>query len=475
MPGRRRTCPPRPDVECHLADRILARRTDHRYLAAILILSVLLRIGVAVYLGDVVDAPPLLTDQRSYHALGARLIAGQGFSFDRGWYPFTPPDTPTSHWSFLYSLFVAAVYLVFGVHPLAVRLAQAVLGGLLLPWLVHRLTRRVLEPPRYSDVLPLVAALLASIYAYLVLYAATMMTETFYIAALLWVLERTLAFAENPGARHGIVVGVGLGIATLLRQSILPWVVVMFAWLLWNGYYRRRLRRSVWGLLAAVLVLALLLSPFTIRNYRVYGQFLLLNSNAGYAMYSAQHPMHGTNFREFDAAPIPPELRGLNEAQLDRELMRLGIGFVLAEPYRYLLLCLSRVRAYFEFWPTPDTTWLHNLGRVGSFALLLPFMLYGFLLAWRQARPRRASSTWQDFSVEPLALILLFILFYSLMHVLTWAMPRYRLPVDTVALPFASLGLARLAVKPIAHLLQHTSLRALIARPYTSHPRGSRD
>ena len=449
-----------------MADWIRIRRPAHSYLAAILFLSVLLRVAVAVYLGDIVDAPLLLTDQRSYHALGARLIAGQGFSFDRGWYPFTPPDTPTSHWSFLYSLFVAAIYLIFGAHPLAVRLAQAVLGGLLLPWLVYRLTRRVLEPPRYSDALPLVAALLTSIYAYLILYAATLMTETFYIAALLWVLERALAFAEDPGVRQGIVVGLGLGIATLLRQSILPWVAVMFVWLLWNGYCRGWLRRTALGLLAAVLVLTLLISPFTIRNYRVYGQFLLLNSNAGYAMYSAQHPMHGTSFQEFEAAPIPPELQGLNEAQLDRELMRRGIGFVLAEPYRYLLLCLSRVRAYFEFWPSPDSTWLNNLGRVGSFALFLPFMLYGFWLAWRRDGPGRTPSTWQDFSITPLALILLFILFYSLMHILTWAMPRYRLPVDAVALPFASLGLARLAGKPIAYLLKQTSLHVLVARQY---------
>ena len=83
-------------------------------LGLFLLVSVMLRIAVALYLGNIVDAPPNLTDQRSYHALGARLITGHGFSFDRGWYPFTLPDTPTAHWSFLYSLFVAAVYAVAG-------------------------------------------------------------------------------------------------------------------------------------------------------------------------------------------------------------------------------------------------------------------------------------------------------------------------------------------------------------------------
>jgi hypothetical protein len=428
------------------------------YLIGIWGLSVLLRVGVAFYLGDVVDAPPLLTDQRSYHALGTRLIGGYGFSFDTGWYPFTPPNTPTAHWSFLYSLFVAAVYALFGIHPLAVRLVQSVLGGLLLPWAVYRLTESMAigkadkgttqennddrEMPQ--RLLPLVAALSAAIYAYFILYAATLMTETFYIIALLWSLERALALAQNPTVKRGAALGLALGLATLLRQSILPWVIVLFAWLLWVGYHRRLARPVGRGLAISALILLALILPFTIRNYRVYGEFLLLNSNAGYAMYSAQHPMHGTHFQEFAAAPVPEELKGLNEAQLDRELMRRGIGFVLADPGRYALLSLSRLRAYFEFWPTPDTSLLHNLGRTGSFGLFLPFMLYGLWLALRRARPATGPTSWLKFSMTPMALALLFMIFYSLLHILTWTMPRYRLPVDAVALPFAALAVTDL-------------------------------
>jgi len=67
-------------------------RRERAILGGILAVAVLLRVGVALYLGDVVDAPPLLTDQRSYHALGARLLEGHGFSFAKAWYPFTPAD-----------------------------------------------------------------------------------------------------------------------------------------------------------------------------------------------------------------------------------------------------------------------------------------------------------------------------------------------------------------------------------------------
>jgi len=435
------------------------RQPPDRSLIAILALSVLLRVGVALYLGDVVDAPPLLTDQRSYHALAVRLLEGHGFSFDRSWYPFTPPDTPTAHWSFLYSLFVAAVYALFGPHPLAVRLVQGVLGGALLPWMVYRLARVAFRAgekkgrgdegtgsPRPSlssllyTVVPLIAAAMATVYGYFVLYAATLMAETFYIVALLWSLEIGLKVGillrdgKKLSTLLALQLGLSLGLAALLRQSILPWVLVLFAYLLWQAWRERQLRAAARPLAIAGLLLAACILPWTYRNTRVYGQFLLLNSNAGYAMYSAQHPIHGTRFREFDAAPLPEDLPRGNEAAMDRALMRAGIQFVLDEPGRYLLLTLSRVRAFFEFWPTPDTSLLHNVGRAGSFGLFLPLMLYGLYLVVRHPG-----------LVVHSALLFLFVVFYTAMHLLTWAMVRYRLPVDAALIPLAALGVLDLA------------------------------
>jgi hypothetical protein len=218
---------------------------------------------------------------------------------------------------------------------------------------------------------------------------------------------------------------------------------VLYAWLLWAGWRSRQLWRVARALTVVGLLIVACIAPFTVRNYRVYGQFLLLNSNAGYAMYSAQHPMHGTSFQEHAAAPLPEALRGqgLNEAQWDRALMKLGIGFVIDDPVRYLRLSLSRVLDYFEFWPT-DTSLLYNVGRLVSFTLYLPFMAYGLGVALWEGRARGRLS----FLASPVALAMLFMGFYSALHILTWAMPRYRLPVDAVAMPFVALALQRLGV-----------------------------
>ena len=427
---------------------------ERRWLWLILALSVLARVAVALYLGNVVDAPPLLTDQRSYHALGERLLGGHGYSFDRQWYPFTLADTPTAHWSFLYPLFVAAVYGVFGPHPLAVRLVQAVLGGWLVPWMVYRLARRTFPSRQWT---PLWGAAVAAGYPYLVLYAATLMTETFYITLLLWSL--TLSMDLGAALRAGeplswprwLGLGLVLGLATLMRQSILPWLPFLFLWLLWQGRAKSQIRPTIQGLVLAGLGVFALVLPWTIRNHAVYGRFLLLNSNTGYAMYSAQHPMHGTRFSEFVAAPLPEGLSWGNEAAMDSELLRMGIQFVIAEPGRYLLLCLSRLRAFVEFWPNPDSSTLHNLGRIASFGLALPLMLYGLTLGLK----RRVFG-----SVA--CLILGFVLVYSVMHIMTWAMVRYRLPVDAALLPLAALGAEVLCFRVHVALTHHRSKQVVL-------------
>jgi len=54
------------------------------------------------------------------------------------------------------------------------------------------------------------------------------------------------------------------------------------------------------------------------------------------------------------AALIPQELRHLNEAQLDKALLRRGLGFVLDDPLRFAWLSVGRAREYFMFWPSPS-------------------------------------------------------------------------------------------------------------------------
>ena len=62
-------------------------------------------------------------------------------------------------------------------------------------------------------------------------------------------------------------------------------------------------------------------------------------------------------------------------------------------------------------------------------------MLYGL---FRAIIDRKMSL--QDRLASPSFLLILFIIIYTLIHLLSWALIRYRLPVDAVLLVFAALA-----------------------------------
>ena len=113
-------------------------RTRHKpLLTLILVAAIVIRIPIALYMGDQVTVLPGIQDQVSYDALARSLLAERGYCFTENWYPFTPADTPTAHWSFTYPLYLAGMYLLTGYHPLVARLFQGIVAGLLIYLLVY--------------------------------------------------------------------------------------------------------------------------------------------------------------------------------------------------------------------------------------------------------------------------------------------------------------------------------------------------
>src|SRR5581483_5331826 len=96
----------------------LPRSSVHRYLILIILLALTLRVLLALALGEELREVSGTFDQIAYDLLGQRVSAGYGFSFPTTWYPFARANEPTAHWSFLYTLYLAAIYSIFGHHPL---------------------------------------------------------------------------------------------------------------------------------------------------------------------------------------------------------------------------------------------------------------------------------------------------------------------------------------------------------------------
>jgi hypothetical protein len=95
-------------------------------IAVIIVIAICLRLAVAIYLGNNLDDPQQerVYDQNSYDGLARRVLEGHGFSMGVDWWPLTKANAPTAHWSYLYVLYLAGVYAIFGYYLLAARIIQ---------------------------------------------------------------------------------------------------------------------------------------------------------------------------------------------------------------------------------------------------------------------------------------------------------------------------------------------------------------
>ncbi len=205
-----------------------------------------LALGIRVlYLADFQADPfahDLVSNAGLYHQLGQEIARGEGLSVTSGAQP-------------LYPHALGACYRLVGPSPHAIRLLQALLGGLtaaLLTVLAGRLGGRSAG---------LAAGLAWSLFWPSVYYAGELLPDTLGCALIVAALVLLARAVERGGAARWIAGALLLGLAGLLKPNTLllsPWPAV--AVLLAPGLARPvRLRRAATALVvpaAAVLLLA---------------------------------------------------------------------------------------------------------------------------------------------------------------------------------------------------------------------------
>lgn len=401
-------------------NQIEARNRVNRYLLLILCVALATRMAAAFYLGDTVSGLSGAHDEITYSMLGQRFATGHGMTFPEPWYPWLAADTPQSYFSYTNGLFLAGIYTLFGYHPLAARIIIGLISTVNV-WLLFLIGRRL-----FGTTVALVASAIAAVYAYLIFYGVALVTETPFTLALLIALYLSLRIraGEMQGVGPWVLLGVALAVAVLLRMAVIFFVPVLLLWL----YYAVRKETKLWLAAIPLVVIGLAVLPLTIRNYLLWQQFLVSEAQFGHVFWNGNHPGHHGNFHPFKVFPIPPEvLASKNDVLITNTLLRMGVQNVLNQPWDFVMLTLTRLREFFLFWPTADSSLSANLLRAFSFGLIVPFALFGFF-----ANLRRFAE---------LAPIYLLIVVHTGIYAVTWTMIRYRVPLDPFFILFAAYTL----------------------------------
>lgn len=410
-------------------------RTDlghpRRLIAAAVLAGLALRLAFGlVYWVD----KPLTHDEREYLALAQSVSAGRGFVYDASHETGTAQQFGRAP---AYPLFLSMIGAGSGdrqhdASPARVKVAQSIVGALGV-WIIALLALRALGPRP-----AVIAAFIAAVYPPLVWMPAYVLSETLYsVLALGTVLLLDVAMDHAEHSQHGraggalaLMAGLLAGIAVLTRPAMIFFLPLAIIWLV-------RRRRTVLAL-ALVAAAASVVAPWTARNVRSYGTFVLVASEGGVTFWTGNHPLARG---EGDLAANPEIKRaelafraahpGLTAEELEPLYYRDAIGHILERPGWWLGLLLKK--AFYTVVPLGPSYTLHSMkyfaASLVSYLLVLPLALAGASAVFRSRR-------------RPTALLLL-AASSILVCLIFFPQERFRIPVlDPVLIVCAAAAIA---------------------------------
>jgi len=197
-----------------------------------------------------------------YHDMAIELAEGRGFQ---------TLDVP---WGYAY--FLAVFYRVFGPTPVPPLVAQAALNAL-IPIIVYAYARRATEFR-----VAVVAAMLVSVLSFNTIYVSTESTDavcTVVFMVMVWVFVEA---RSGGGWWKFALCGVLGGVAAQFRPNLvlLPLFLSALHWVMGPRSWRRIREGAI-----VVFMAALLLAPWTIRNYRLTGEFIPTSTHGGVQLW----------------------------------------------------------------------------------------------------------------------------------------------------------------------------------------------
>lgn len=376
-------------------------------LALVLLVALALRL-VWAWLVPVVP----VSDSVGYDTFARTLLEHGVFGWTRDEpFAFWPPGTTFLH---------AAVYGLFGYHYAAI-VGMNIILSLILIVSTARLALRL-----HGERAAIVAAWVLALWPTLVVFTTVLASELPFLVFSVVALDVWTA-SSRPSLARGLLVGVLLGVAALVRPLALALPVVYAFAMVVQTWAARDLavRHAVTGVVAA-LAMGLVIAPWTWRNHQLYGETVLVSTNGGITLWMGNAP--GTDGRYL---PVPDELSHLSDHEQAQILGARARQYILDDPVGFVVRSVRKLGILYgnesigALWNSEGiaTVWgdaavvvTKRLTQV-TWLLILLVALAGFVALWRQSGVVAAL-------FSPLTVS---IAFYSVVHSIMVAQERYHL------------------------------------------------
>lgn len=366
----------------------------------------------------------------------ARSIAnGDGFSS-----PFEPGNLPTAWVAPIYPYILSLVFKVFGIYS-----KGSAFTILLINSLFSSLTTIVIyyiAKTAINRSVGLLSAIVFAVYPPAIWHSINTIwnttLSTFFVTVLILYSLYTYQRLNNG---KSVVCGVLMGLTALTNPVIMAFYPFFFLWLY------TKLRNSVTNVSVYITLIIIsfivTLSPWLVRNYMVFGKFILVKSTLGVELRLGNNPNATGSFAMEGGNALHPTL-SKKEMILFNELKEIGYvkyssreawNFIYKNPLKVLMLTANRFSLFWLGDLLKENNWMGNISNVDRLSVFkkvlcvlpVPFLLFGIVMAWKNRI---------DISIF-LYLLLSFPLIYYVTHVAN----RYRHPIEPFFVIIGAYGI----------------------------------
>jgi 4-amino-4-deoxy-L-arabinose transferase-like glycosyltransferase len=373
-----------------------------------------------------------------YGAINQNIHSGNGYALfyfagDYVKHEFNSTKKPFVS-AFIPPVYVYYLYPFFFIQDISLRNASIILSQILLSLLVIFLLFKLT-----SEISDKITGVIASfIYAIFpeFIYANCSFNGTllFHIGILLiFIVIHKIDSTQLP-KKHTVLSGIIFGILILMRTEVVLFLLIVICYLI----FEKKTKLS----LTIFFVAFIIISPWMLRNFLVFEDFVPLSTSFGVNFYRGHNP-YAVGVWADDG--IAQELKKFEndpkfEQRMNVLMFRHGIKSIKDNPGRDVIVSLEKI---IQLWLInySDPRVFHTLYLIPALILFILFVI-GF---------------YKFYSWEKHKYLLLFFIYFTLTIFIFFSLPRYQSMMKIAMLPFTAEGLMFLWKKiksPIKPIIQ---------------------
>jgi hypothetical protein len=280
--------------------------------------------------------------------IGRSIALGQGFSN-----PYGGNTGPTAWEPPLYPFLMGGVFKLFGIYTYTSAWVLLTINSLLAALTcvpVYLIANRAFSDESFGERVALWSAGTWALLPYVWYWSIHWLWDTTFTPLILSLIFLVaLEMEEWTGMRSWLVFGALWGVGTLANPAMLSFLPFCGLWI-WRQRFKRGLP-SLAGVMLSSVIFFIVLSPWLIRNYEVFGHFVFLRDDFGLQLRLGNwkgsdgmlmaYLQPSQNKLEFE------KFQRMGELAYSVDCKRLAMEWIGQNPGRFAVISLKR---FFYFW-----------------------------------------------------------------------------------------------------------------------------